>query len=190
MRKPRNNMVEGQDRQGFTLTELMVVVAVIGILSGMVIVASGNEWRRQRVNTVAQSLASWLSQVRSASQRRTGSGCLVQFAATGNYSTGATIAEIVPGSACIGTIPEAQVKITGFGATDTFAFNRSTAQLQFTPKGMSTNTADVILGITLQGSAPQRCVRISPLVAMIRMGRNNTSTLPTGTCTYSDVSPF
>lgn len=176
--------------QGFTLTELMVTVAVIGIVTGIVIVVSGMEWRRQRVNAVAQELAGWLAQVRTASQRLTTAGCLVSFSASGNYNAGDVIAQIAPNTACIGQIPETSVRIPNNFSGTTYSIERNVAQLQFTPRGTATNVTSVVVGITILNNNPQRCVEVSPLVAFIRVGRNNTSSAPSGTCTYSDVSPF
>jgi prepilin-type N-terminal cleavage/methylation domain-containing protein len=180
----------GRNSNAFTLTELMVVIGIIGILSGIVIVASGAEWRRQRVNSTAQELAGWLSQVRSASQRLTGSGCLVAFSTSGTYNPGDVIAQIKPNTTCIGQVPESQVKVPGIGGDGSYSITTSASELQFTPRGTTTNSTAVIVGITLSSSAPQRCVRVSPLVAMIRLGRNDASNDSSGACTYSDVSPF
>lgn len=176
--------------QGFTLTELMVTVALIGIVTGTVITVSGNEWRRQRVNAVAQELAGWLAQVRSSSQRLTGAGCLVEFAASGTYNAGDVIAEIKPNTSCIGQLPETQVRIPNNFSGTSYAITSSDAELQFTPRGTVTATTEVVVGITIATSTPQRCVQVSPLVAMIRVGRNETSSASNGTCTYSDVSPL
>jgi Tfp pilus assembly protein FimT len=168
----------------------MVTVAVVGILTGTVIVVSGNEWRRQRVNAVAQELAGWLAQVRSASQRLTGAGCLVAFSASGTYNAGDVIAQIKPSTSCIGQLPETQVRIPNSFNGTSYAISRNADELQFTPRGTVTATSAVVVGITIANSTPQRCVEVSPLVAMIRLGRNENSNTATGTCTYSDVSPF
>lgn len=178
-------------QRAFSLVELMVIVAVIGTVLGTVVVGSGMEWRRQRVNAVAQELAGWLGQVRSASQRRTGEGCLVAFSATGIYNAGDVIAQIKPGTACIDQLPETEVRIpNSFGGTSySISVSPNSAELQFTPRGTATNTNQLVVGIRVANTTPQRCVRISPLVALIRIGRNDTST--SDACTsYSDFSPF
>ncbi len=42
---------------GFTLAELIAIVVIISVLSSVVIVTSGSEWRRDRVNAVAVDFA-------------------------------------------------------------------------------------------------------------------------------------
>lgn len=175
---------------GFGVTEVIVTVALVGIVLGTVITVSGAEWRRQRVNSVAQELAGWLGQVRSASNRLSGAGCLVAFSASGTYNAGDVIAQIKPNTTCIGQLPETQLRIPNTRSGTSYAISSSASELQFTPRGTATNTSDVVIGITISNTAPQRCVQVTPLVAFIRMGRNDTSTAPSGTCTYSDVSPF
>lgn len=168
----------------------MITIAVIGIVSGTLITASGSEWRRQRVNSAAQELAGWLSQVRTASQRLTGSGCLVSFSNSGTYRPGDVIAQIKANTSCIGRIPENVVRVPGILGNETYSFSANTSELQFTPRGTSTNTNAVTIGITLTNQAPQRCIEVSPLVAMIRIGRNDSSSSSAGICIYSDVSPL
>lgn len=74
---------------GFTLIELLVVVAVVGILSAVGIAASGNDWRRERVNAVAIELSGWLDAVRRTSLK--GNACQVTIGG-GNLTAGATLA--------------------------------------------------------------------------------------------------
>ena len=45
---------------GFSLTEVMVVVAILSVLSGLVIDGGIRDWRREQVNAVVVELAGWL----------------------------------------------------------------------------------------------------------------------------------
>lgn len=187
LRPPRRLLPQ---QHGFSLAEVIVTVALIGLVMGTVITVSGAEWRRQRVNAVAQELAGWLGQVRSASQRLSGAGCLVEFSATGTYNAGDVIARIKPSTACIGQLPDTEVRIPNTQGGTSYSISRSAAELQFTPRGTATNISEVVIGVTIANAAPQRCVQVTPLVAFIRVGRNDTSSSASGACTYSDVSPL
>jgi prepilin-type N-terminal cleavage/methylation domain-containing protein len=60
---------------GFSLTEVLVVVAILDVLSGLVIDAGIRDWRREQVNAVVVELAGWLESVRRAALK--GSSCQV-----------------------------------------------------------------------------------------------------------------
>jgi prepilin-type N-terminal cleavage/methylation domain-containing protein len=49
---------------GFTLVELMVTVAIVGILSGISFVAFTRNWRDERVKAASRETAAWLDEVR------------------------------------------------------------------------------------------------------------------------------
>jgi prepilin-type N-terminal cleavage/methylation domain-containing protein len=77
-------------RAGFSLSELMIVVVVLGILSALVIDVGIRDWRRQQVNAVAVELAGWLDTVRRVALK--GSSCTVTFEAAASFSPGHTLA--------------------------------------------------------------------------------------------------
>lgn len=172
---------------GFTLVELMVVVAIIGIASSVVVAISANEWRRDRINAVAVEFAGWLEEVRSASLREVNNnGCTVTFASTTLTSvpSGTVLASINP-AACQG-VPQANFLIPGITATsDRYSSTSTDASFAFTPRGSVTTTNDVIVNLSLDNSIPLRCLRISSTVGLIRIGSNNAVAGVAGTCTYN-----
>jgi len=179
---------------GFTMIELVVVVVIVGILSAVGLTASGNEWRRERVNAVATELAGWLEGVRRTSLK--GNACQVTISG-GNLTGGAILAsasELIAGTAianptiannCLTGQPM-QISETLGSSTYTIAPGGSTS-FKFTPRGtVNAAAADtqlnapVVIQISLAGSGgPMRCVRISEGLGLISVGASNSSG---GTC--------
>ena len=75
---------------GISLTEVLVVVAILGVLSGLVIDAGIRDWRREQVNAVVVELAGWLESVRRAALK--GSSCQVTLF-DGTLAAGAVLAQ-------------------------------------------------------------------------------------------------
>lgn len=180
-------MIQRFCRGGFALSELMITIAILGIATGIVVPYSISLWRREQVNSAAQDLAGWLALVRQASLRRTSTGCQVSFAESGDLAPGDVLAEIKPGSGCEGQLAEPQLRLQGIAATNTLNITRSAANLQFTPRGTVTNASDVTFGFTVKGAAPQRCVRITPVVGFIQIGINNASSNSSASCSYDNT---
>ena len=177
---------------GFSMPELMIVVAIIGILSGVTISLSGTEWRRERVNSQALQLAGWLDSVRQLAQRQQGSGCTVTLS-SGPIAGGGVLAQInsTASPLCASRSPEPQLLAASIEAGSTFTVTPTATTLVFTPRGTTTNAANVDIGIVLTGQTPQRCVRVTPIIGMIRIGRNDGSSNPSNACAiWSDSAPF
>lgn len=51
--------------EGYTLTELLVTVAIVGILSGISVVTFAKNWRDERVKAATRETAAWLEQART-----------------------------------------------------------------------------------------------------------------------------
>jgi prepilin-type N-terminal cleavage/methylation domain-containing protein len=182
---------------GFTLIELMVTVAVLGIVSAVVINATGSEWRRERVNSVAIDLAGWLEAVRASSQRLGGSGCTVTFSSGGSLAAGAEIARVVP-AACAPTSPvstnDANARaflLPAFAdGPDRYGIALAPASpttLSFTPRNSISATADTSIKVHLAGSSQLRCVLLTATIGLIRIGSNGAAADSSASCTSFTV---
>jgi prepilin-type N-terminal cleavage/methylation domain-containing protein len=163
-------------RAGFSLSELMIVVVVLGILSALVVDVGLRDWRRQQVNAVAVELAGWLETVRRAALK--GSSCTVTFEEAASYTAG----DILARSSCSPPQPFRISGLTpnqGFGAVLPESFT-------YTPAGTlhpaPAEDAAVVIRVQLLGlDDPQRCVSLDGLLGTIAVGQ-----WTAGTCNVDD----
>ena len=177
----------------FTLTELMITVAVLGILSSIALRVTGIEWRRGRVNAVAVELTGWLEAVRRASLK--GNPCEVTIHSTSSAPAGSTVASaavdpsVASGAAIVNTcLNQDPLQITSIsGGNDRYAISTNTATFTFTPRGTVVGldpTTGLEVRISLNNTAPMRCVQITSPLGLIRVGIDEEGS---GSCTYPGV---
>ena len=182
---------------GFSITELLVVIAIIGLINGLSIAFSSGSWQRERVNAVAVGLAGWLEEVRSNALRQTSAdpasgGCVISLppppATTppSNAAAGTILASVSPAS-CASSSTFAIPGVSN--GTDRYAIATTNAStITFTPRGSVTSSSDAVVNIHLQGSRQLRCVRVSSILGLIRIGNNSEATSSAASC--SDYTRF
>lgn len=179
------------DAVGFTLSELLITVAVLGILSAVVMNGFGmNEWRRSRVNAVALELNGWLEAVRRSALK--GTGCRVTIQTATQAAAGSVIASAAPVTTAAVTVPntcmsQQPLRILSNAGNDVYAISADPATFTFTPRGTTRGLAndnqnDLEITIALNGEPPMRCVQLSSPLGVVRIGTNDTSA--SGNCTY------
>ena len=166
---------------GFSLTQLSITVAIISILSGITISNSLTSWHDAQAAELALQLAGWLEQISRAPEVN-GATCTVTFASgiTGGITlnNGAVLASVSPTSCS----PEPTFSVpTRFGAHQISA-GASAATVVFTPRTAITSTTDIQVRLALLNQAPVRCVRLSAVLGLLRIGRNNASSSTTTNC--------
>jgi Tfp pilus assembly protein FimT len=171
---------------GFSLTQLSITVAIISILSGITISNSLTSWHDAQAAELALQLAGWLEQISRAPEvipevngQKT---CTVTFASgiTGGITlnNGAELASVSPTSCS----PEPTFRVpTRFGAHQISA-GASAASVVFTPRTAITSTTDIQVRLAVLDQAPVRCVRLSAVLGLLRIGRNDASTSTTTNC--------
>lgn len=188
--------------RAYTFIELLVVVVIIGLLAAVALQSLDSFRKRERVNAVALALYGWLQLVRQESLRLQGgssaaptsdSSCIVNFE-SGTLSPGQILASVDSSlsptcSSQLGS--NAQLKLTSM-ETRGAAVSASPSQpsVTFTPRTLSTNTVDVVIGIVVGSSSPQRCVKILAVSGGIDIGRNDQSAASSGSCSYSVERAF
>ena len=170
---------------GISLTEVLVVVAILSVLSGLVIDAGIRDWRREQVNAVVVELAGWLESVRRAALK--GSSCQVTLF-DGTLAAGAVLAQ----GADVGTTDADSVAaaspianncrssqplvIPSLGTVQSFQIAATAGSFVFTPAGTlypaPQPSAPIVIEVSLaDGQDPQRCVQLEGMMGHIQVGR-------------------
>ncbi|MCP9885110.1 prepilin-type N-terminal cleavage/methylation domain-containing protein [Synechococcus sp. ATX 2A4] len=169
--------------QAFTVAELMVTVAVIGVLSAVVFTSSQAFLRRDQANAAAAELVGWLEAISA----RSGSvgPCTVQFTAANGLAPGATFASLQAGDARCTPEPNLALPATDgnrtYNVAVTYTPNGTTA-LAFTNRaGVVANGVEAVVRISVNNQLPLRCVRIR--FGTLSTGINNATGDVAQTCT-------
>lgn len=178
---PRRRKERHGNADGFTLTQALVAGAIIATLGAITISNSLTSWRDAQAGELALQLAGWLEQV-SRSPESSGGSCTVTFASgiTGGITlnNGAQLASVSPASCS----PDPSFTVpTRFGAQQISA-GASAASVVFTPRTAITSTTDIQVRLALVNQAPVRCVRLSAVLGLLRIGRNDDSSTTTTDC--------
>jgi prepilin-type N-terminal cleavage/methylation domain-containing protein len=196
---------------GFSLVEVLVVVVIIGIISGIAIPSFSFVLRRERVNAVALDIAGWLEEARSISARevrteviqdavaeRSQGGCSISLnSSLSNAAEGAQIASVTGcasrnASLLIPAVQGSRFNIavfSGAGASQTGSLD-----LYFTPRGMwSSETPELqnqdleIRIVLADGQGPKRCVRVSSILGSIDIGTSSSGDLSSSCTNYGSI---
>ena len=146
--------------------ELMVTMAVAGILSGIALSSMSQPWRRQRLDTAAKELTAWLEQ-RRIQAIQTSSNCII--------SINASQAQLA--AASDNSCGEFGLLDLRNSTTNSQSLNLNSTddvdELLFTPRGTSTTAAE--LSLSLPGESRQRCINITNPLGLIRLGRRSSA---------------
>jgi prepilin-type N-terminal cleavage/methylation domain-containing protein len=180
--------------QGFSLAEILVVVAVLAIISTMVVKSTGQSLRREVLNSLTVELYGWLEGVQrkamsvDPSQRAANPQafppCTVTFN-TGTLTPGSVLAQ-TPAACAPGSQERdgvAQFLLPNFNANTNFVvqtFNGNT--VTFSPRGTVTisngSSSNSVAGpltieISREGGSLVRCLRVEPLLGFLAIGSLN-----------------
>jgi Tfp pilus assembly protein FimT len=158
-------------KRGFALSELLIIVVILGILSSVVIVNTSREYNRDRLNTVATGLTAWLQAIQATAGRQsTTNGCSVSLTPGTNLVEGTVLATVTP-TECS---PESSFRIPqsfGAGARYNVSGPDQNSPVVFSPRGsVNITAADHIWVVELVGSDLRRCVQVTRGLGAVRVG--------------------
>ena len=150
---------------GFTLLELLVVVAILGVIGGLGLPAMIHNYKKAQVNDLTTGLAGWLQEVRSK-----GSSCEV-IISTGNIAEGGTVARVgsapIPDTCNVANNPYVLAKSV-LGAS--YEISATPESFWFTPRGTKFPRTDVLVTIAMTNNGLVRCLQLNGLFGDLEMG--------------------
>lgn len=171
---------------GYSLTELMVVLAILGLLGVTSLLGSQEQWRTEQSSAVANELSGWISSVHRAALR--GKRCAVTIAPPIspdpiNGNAVAAIAREVDDTNPIdnGCLAHSPLVIHSVATTTKFTLTPRNTTFSFTPRGTlaeaSINPLEFRIAVTTGGVV--HCVRLVGLLGLVKVGH-----LEGNTCEY------
>jgi prepilin-type N-terminal cleavage/methylation domain-containing protein len=158
--------------RGFTLLELLITVAVIGIASSITLITFLNFRRDSQLRHAAVALAGYLDVAKTVAK---GAAAACQLSIT------ATPATVAPGTTPGSCASQPSLNLNDEAGATGITASGSTL-ITFTSRGfVSTET---ITYLTIPNSSIQACVRVNSPAGLIHKGFRQSSS--TGACNYVD----
>ena len=199
---------------GFSLVEVIIVTAIVGVLAGLVVSIGWASLRRSRVDAIALEMAGWLNGIHANTTSATTNvnvACEVTFAGSATYpnasefKAGSTVFTLSNGSNstdCSPTalsfkIPANAIGVYEIASPSPIKFNLRGNVLVGTASNASQNnmsgsaTSVQDIKIYMRGQKLLRCVRVNYLLGTASIGANsNASAVKEATCATSTFGGF
>lgn len=167
---------------GFTLTELLIAIALAGILAGLSGPSLLNSWNNEKLNSASKLVTSWLEQARKRSLQNS-TACFTQLQSS-NASL-KTICLDQPSNVSELLINEQLPNLKDISFTIkqstscTVEGSAYTHCVSFTPRGTTNTSLNLELRLGATGSSG-RCIAVMEPIGLIRSGK-----LRSNTCIYT-----
>lgn len=183
--------------QGFSLVELMVTIAIAGILAGISIADFSQRWGQERLLGASRTLHSWLDEQRRFAIQKAGTcQLMINTTAASLDASPATIelasspAPVTTPNICAGQAPILIRNTVSNGGSIQLSVSPATAQaIRFSFRGLSQGVStdaslpnSVELRLKLPNISRERCVKVVNPLGMIR---NGTASNSESSCSYS-----
>jgi len=171
-------------REGFSLLELVVVIAIIGLVVSKVASTGADVYRRDLLNQAITDLQSWLLEVRTSPDKN-GISCTVVFNTGSNLAGNTAMATVTSSNSSIPCASTSSVRLPAAGGlTFTVSAQGPTGfsnTVIFTRRSATTATTNVEVGIAISRLTGLRCLRLLPVSGLLRLARNNSTSTFTST---------
>ena len=198
---------------GFSLVEVIIVTAIVGVLAGLVVSTGWASLRRSRVDAIALEMAGWLNGIHANTTSATTNvnvACEVTFAGSATYpnasefKAGSTVFTLSNGSSstdCSPTalsfkIPANAIGIYEIASPSPIKFNLRGNVLVGTASNASQNnmsgsaTSVQDIKIYMRGQKLLRCVRVNYLLGTASIGANSNASSVGDSCETSSFGGF
>lgn len=184
---------QSRDRAGFTLVELLIAMAVAGILAGIGFVNLSQRWSQERLLLASRAMNAWLDEQRRYAMQQSGT-CQIDINTTNaSLTPSASPIQLETGNSrnvCTGLASLDLRKSVQYGRDIQLSLNPTGSRsVRFSFRGLSeTVNADgskpssLELRLSLADQQKQRCIRILNPLGLIH---NGSASSGSEDCVYS-----
>ena len=175
-----------RSQAAFTMTELIMVLGIIGVLLSVAVPRYSQQVREYRLQSITNRLVGWLDEHRRLAMQQSGPCAIGINAGQASFDASANDAGIT-NDVCGATVNQPRDLVlrlrnleSGTSGLTLTLLGTTASPLLFNFRGLSPNGMDV--QISLEGSS--RCVRVTRPLGLIRVGRVKSGS---NTCSYTGM---
>ena len=152
---------------GFTLLELLVVLAILGVVGGMILPSMIHNYRKAQVNGLTIGLAGWLQEVRNSALKGSSCEVLIRTGSITNVDSVASMEEPIP-ETC--SIPDNPYLLPESARGASYVITANPSSFGFTPRASKFPGTDVLITIAMADNGPARCIQLNGQFGNLEMG--------------------
>ena len=157
---------------GFTLLELLVVVAILGVIGGLGLPSMINNYKKAQVNDLTTGLAGWLQEVRNAALKGSSCGVMISTGTVADGDTVATMGDPIPETCAT---PNNPYRLPESARGANYLITANINSFSFTQRASKYPREDVLITIAMADNGPARCIQLRGLFGHMEMGNVSSS---------------